>query len=233
MSTVNFLKKYSLYTLLAAGFLFTSCDSDDVAPEEVHDHETITDVILTFTNNADANDVVTITAVDEDGVAGLDHGWEVEDNASIDLAAGATYTLTFKIENHLEEEDHLRIAEGDDGHEHGVDITEEIEEEGDEHQFFFEFTDGAFSDPTGNGNMDGNTTGDEAINYLDQDVNNNPIGLETSWTASTTLSTETGVFKARLMHQADGLKTSTSNVNVGDADFTVEFDLNIVAPQPH
>ena len=67
----------------------------------------------------------------------------------------------------------------------GEDIGEEIAEEDDEHQVFFAFTDGAFSNPTGNGNID---NASDPINYNDQDDNGNPVGLSTSWTAGDALS---------------------------------------------
>ena len=57
------------------------------------------------------------------------------------------------------------------------DVGAEIKAEDDEHQFFFSFTENAFTNPTGDGNIDGNTTGGEAINYIDKDDNGNPVGL--------------------------------------------------------
>ena len=109
-------------------------------------------------------------------------------------------------------------------------FAEEIEEEGDEHQFFFSFTNNAFSDPTGNGNIDNaiDNASDE-INYSDEDVNGNPLGLETSWTTGGSLE-ETGEFTVRLQHQPD-VKTATSGANDGDTDFELTFELNIVSKE--
>ena len=54
----------------------------------------------------------------------------------------------------------------------GEDIGEEVKEEGAEHQIFFSFTDDAFSDPAGNGNID---NASDKINYKDTDAVGNPI----------------------------------------------------------
>jgi hypothetical protein len=256
MNTISILKKTSFWTLLITSIIFTSCDNDDdIVPEAENDLEVITDVKLIFTNAKDPTDTVEVTAEDPDGI-GVE---ELTVNGSIDLDANTTYNLTFTIENHLaeeeeeedhtnhstgeeeEEEDHTQHAhkvvpssESDDddddhGHAHGFDIAEEIEEEGDEHQFFFSFTNNAFSDPTGNGNIDNaiDNASDE-INYSDEDVNGNPLGLETSWTTGGSL--KTGEFKVRLQHQPD-VKTATSGANDGDTDFELTFELNIVSKE--
>lgn len=219
MNTMTILKKASLIALLMATFTFTSCNNDDDIPEEENDLETITDVTLVFTNAADANDIVTAAAEDPDGI-GVE---ELTVDGPIDLDASKTYVLTFKIENHLAEEDEEEDDHEDEHeHSHGFDIAEEIEEEGDEHQIFFSFSNDAFSDPLGNGNIDNSS---DVINYNDKDENGNPIGLNTTWTtASTALSS--GSFTVRLQHQPD-VKTSTSGANVGDTDFELEFVLNI------
>jgi hypothetical protein len=248
MNTISILKKTSFWTLLITSILFTSCDNDDdIVPEAENDLEVITDVKLIFTNAADPTDTVEVTAEDPDGI-GVE---ELTVNGSIDLDPNTTYNLTFTIENHLaeeeeeedhtnhstgeeeEEEDHTQHAhkvvpssESDDdhGHAHGFDIAEDIEEEADEHQLFFSFTNDAFSDPQGNGNID---NASDKINYSDEDVNGNPLGLETSWTTGGSLE-ETGKFTVRLQHQPD-VKTATSGATDGDTDFELTFDLNIVS----
>lgn len=244
MNTISILKKTSFWALLITSIAFTSCDNDDdIIPEAENDLEVITDVKLIFTNANDSSDVVEVTAEDPDGI-GVE---ELTVNGSIDLDANTTYNLTFTIENHLaeeeedhtnhsteEEEDHTQHAhkvvpsESDDkddddhGHAHGFDIAEEIEEESDQHQFFFSFTNNAFSDPTGNGNID---NASDAIHYDDEDVNGNPLGLETSWTTGNGLD-QTGEFTVRLQHQPD-IKTATSGAADGDTDLELTFDLYI------
>jgi len=206
MRTVDYFKKYSAYALLATSMLFVSCDNDDddVPPEE-NEVEVITDVTLVFTNVDDATDVVEASAQDPDG----DGADELVILNEISLDTSKTYELTFVIENNLETP--------------GEDIGEEIAEEDDEHQIFFSFSNDAFTDPLGSGNID-NASG--AINYNDTDGNNNPVGLSTTWTTSSELLSG-GVFTARLQHQPNGIKTANSGSGDGDTDFELEFVLNI------
>lgn len=204
MKKVNELKRYSLYVLMALVVIFTGCSKDDEAPEPENEEEIITDVKLIFTNNADASDVVTARAKDPDG-AGVQE-LAILDQISLDISK--SYTLTLEIENNLESP--------------GEDITEEIEEESNDHQFFFSFSTDAFSNPMGSGNI-GSASG--SINYNDMDGNGNPLGLSTSWTTGSN-SLANGTFTIRLQHQPD-VKTATSGANDGDTDFELEFVLNI------
>ena len=201
-------KKYGMYTLLLGGALLTSCGDDDEAPEPENVVEVFTHVTLIFTNVTDASDMVTARAVDPDGT-GAD---KLQVLDSITLATGTTYTLNYDIFNRLNPND-------------PDDVGAEIKAEDDEHQFFFGFTNNAFTDPVGDGNIDGNTTGAEAINYIDRDDNGDPVGLFTTWTTSSTPLSD-GRFRVRLQHQP-GVKTSTTGVNDGDTDFDLPFVLNI------
>ena len=161
----------------------------------------ITDVTLIFTSDAGA--VVTASAQDPDG-EGVQELVVLDE---IQLQAGTNYTLTFDIMNNLETP--------------GESIGEEIAEEDDEHQIFFAWTEGAFSNPTGNGNID---NASDPVNYNDADGNGNPLGLNTSWTAGD--PTTAASFTVRLQHQPD-VKTSTSGANDGDTDFELQFRLTI------
>jgi len=196
MKLFNDFKKFSL-------FLITGCNDDDV-PDEENELEVITDVRLVFTNEADASDVVVADAQDPDG-AGVE---ELEILDAINLDVNKTYTLTFEIFNNLETP--------------GEDIGDEIQEEDDEHQLFFSFSDDAFANPTGNGNIDDSA---DPLNYNDADGNGNPLGLSSSWTTSSASLTG-GTFTVRLQHQPD-VKTSTSGASDGDTDFDLQFELNI------
>tara|TARA_B100002019_G_scaffold9298_1_gene7352 strand:- start:1013 stop:1618 length:606 start_codon:yes stop_codon:yes gene_type:complete len=189
-----------LYSLLSL-VIFTACEDDDVVPEEEEEMEVITDVTLVFTSDAGA--VVTASAQDPDG-EGVQELVVLDE---IQLQAGTNYTLTFDIMNNLETP--------------GESIGEEIAEEDDEHQIFFAWTEGAFSNPTGNGNID---NASDPVNYNDADGNGNPLGLNTSWTAGD--PTTAASFTVRLQHQPD-LKTSTSGANDGDTDFELQFRLTI------
>ena len=195
-----FKLNYLLYTVLTL-FIFTACEDDDATPAEENEEEVITDVKLIFTPASGS--VVTATAQDPDG-EGVQ---ELQVSGAINLVSGSSYTLTYEIMNNSETP--------------GEDIGEEIKEEDAEHQLFFSFTDGAFTSPTGNGNID---NASDPINYNDQDDNGNPVGLSTSWTAGDALSS--GSFTVRLQHQPD-VKTSTSTATTGDTDFELTFVLNI------
>lgn len=192
--------------LLLAAFVFASCgtDSSPDDPPIENEEEVITDITLKFTNSVDDSDVVTARAQDPDG-EGVEELQVLDD---IQLQAGVTYILTFDIFNGLENPPE--------------DIGEEIEEEADEHQLFFQFTENAFSSPEGNGNFD---NADDPVNYNDLDGEGNPVGLETTWTTSAETVTD-GFFRVRLQHQPD-IKSSSTTVNDGDTDFDINFTLII------
>jgi hypothetical protein len=101
------------------------------------------------------------------------------------------------------------------------DITEEVEEEADEHMFFFAWTNNTFSNPTGNGNVDNRS---DAVNYVDKDSKGLPLGLETSWT--TIITSGNGTFRVILKHQPD-LKSATTTSNDGESDLDVTFNLTV------
>lgn len=129
-------KLWMLFSLLLAVAVVTSCDDDD--PEPVNEEEVITTVNVTFTNQANASDVVTATFRDIDGEGG---NAPVITNPS--LAASATYDVTVQFLNEAESP--------------AEDKTEEITEEDDEHQVFFVVGNGlnltySYSDTDANGN---------------------------------------------------------------------------------
>lgn len=130
------------YTSVAIMALFISSCSDDDKPSvntPVNEEEVITTVITTLTNGSQT---VTLTSRDLDG----DGPNAPVVTASGNLTANTTYTGTVKFLNEL-----VNPAE---------DITEEIHEEGDEHQIFFQASAalGTFT-------------------YTDLDENSKPVGL--------------------------------------------------------
>ena len=190
--------------LLSLG-LIVSCsdDDDDMMMMDDDGEEEITEVVLTFTPIT-GGDVVTTTWSDPDG-----EGAGEPTIGRIQLLEGVAYNLSFTLTNTLADPDE--------------DITAEIASELDEHQFFFGFTEGIFSTPSGNGNIDNR---DDEIIYNDQDGNGLPVGLATTWTTGTHTE-ETGEFRVILKHQPD-LKTETSDVNVGGTDIDITFPIDIV-----
>jgi len=221
MKTINKFKILSYLAVLFTSITFTSCSDDDDsnggttdAPDEVNEVEVITNVTLMFTNTNDASDVVTATATDPDG-EGIQ---ELQIGGPITLKPSTEYTLTYTIENALDPSD-------------VEDIVAEILEEDNEHQLFFSFSENAFSNPIGNGNID---NASDPLNYNDMDENDLPVGLSTSWTTPATTLAD-GNFTVKLQHQpaVDGVavKTSTSTSEDGDTDFDLTFVLNIEEPQ--
>ena len=181
---------------------FSSCDDNDPIKEDVP--ELITKVTLTFTP-IDGGAAIVISASDPDGEGVQD----IEADGIINLEGNTNYTLTLTLVNEL--------AHPSDP---AYDITAEVEEEGDEHMFFFGWTNNVFADPTGNGNVDNRL---DDVNYNDEDANGLPLGLSTGWTSS---DQSAGTFRVILKHQPD-LKTETSSSSDGETDMDVSFMINI------
>jgi hypothetical protein len=174
----------------------------NIEEDDEEEEEVINEVVLTFTPQGEG-DVVTASFFDADG-----DGVGAPMIDSITLSEGVTYDLAVTLTNTLGAEPE--------------DVTEEIMEEDDEHQFFFSFTDGIFSDPSGDGNVD---NGADPINYSDMDENGLPVGLSTVWTAGGHTDTP-GEFNLVLKHQP-GQKSATSDVNVGGTDLDITLPLII------
>jgi len=192
---------FYLLFLLAAG-LTVGCSDDEPMEMENEEEEEISRVTLTFTPD-NGEDAITADWFDADGEGS---GAPTIDN--IALNEGVTYTLTLEFVNTLGATDE--------------DITSEISEEANDHMIFFSFTDGIFSDPTGNGNVDSRN---DPINYNDQDANGLPLGLSTSWTAGGHTDNP-GAFTIILKHQPE-LKTASSDASVGGTDVDITFPLTI------
>uniref|UniRef100_UPI00404A709E hypothetical protein n=1 Tax=Fulvivirga sp. TaxID=1931237 RepID=UPI00404A709E len=192
--------KYLNILMLALFVGFASCDDDD-APEAENEEEVIDQVILTFSPAGAGADVV-VTATDPDGDGAADFV-----TPAIALSVDQTYTLTLEINNTIE----------------GESITDEIREEDDEHMFFYEFTSGLFSSPSGNGNVDSR---DGAVNYdaSENDADGNPLGLTTVW--QTAATAQSGKFRIILKHQPD-IKSATSSAQDGESDIDLEFDITV------
>jgi hypothetical protein len=205
MRILKQFRSYSILMVLFASIAITGCKKeDDIVPEEENEEEVITDVKLIFTNTSNSSDVIEARAQDPDG-AGVQ---ELAILDEINLDTSKTYTLTFEIMNNLDSP--------------GENIGDEILAEDEEHQIFFSFSNNAFANPIGNGNID--NSGDP-LNYNDSDANGNPVGLSTNWTTSSS-QLSGGTFIVRLQHQPD-IKSSSSGATDGDTDFELQFVLNI------
>lgn len=205
-NSVNFLNSTKLLLLsfaFASVVFLSGCDDND--PKKENTPELITTATLTFTP-VGGGTTVTVTATDPDGEGVQNIGVD----GPINLAVNKTYTLTVELINEL--------ADPSDPE---YNITEEVEEEGDEHMFFFAWTNDVFSDPAGNGNMDNRS---DDVNYNDEDNNGLPVGLSTSWTTIET--TASGSFQIKLKHQPD-LKSASSTSATGETDLDLTFTINI------
>lgn len=202
-SVNKFWRRALVIPAVALVSMFSACSDDD--PKKENTPELITEVTLTFTPTGGGS-VVEAIATDKDG-EGVQ---KLTVDGPIDLAAGATYTLTIELINGLV-----------DPTEDEYDITAEVREEGHEHMFFFGWTNNVFSDPAGNGNID--TRADD-VNYTDEDDNELPIGLSTRWTAAE--SSASGTFRVMLKHQPKK-KTATSTSATGESDIDLTFTVNV------
>jgi hypothetical protein len=191
-----------VFTALFLGFTFLSCEVDDPQKEEVP--ELITKVILSFEQISGGEPIVA-TATDPDGEGVAD----VQIDHPIMLEPLTTYNLRITLVNNLV-----------DATQPEYDVSQEVREEADEHMFFFGWNENLFSEPSGIGNIE-NAGG--AVHYLDEDINGLPLGLETRWTTSASL---TGELRIILKHQPD-LKSDQSDVRMGETDLDIIFPIII------
>lgn len=180
----------SLLLLLFVAVFASACSSDD-DPEPENETEIITRVEMKFTNTLNPSEVVLAKFNDPDGPGGntpiLTHPT---------LKAGTIYSVSIELYNDLE----------------GEDITEEIEEEDDEHQFFFIQTGNVFT----------------TISYDDFDAFGKPVGLKSRFTTG---AAGTGTLRVVLRHQpnksgvgvADGQITNAG----GDTDIDITFNVTV------
>lgn len=202
-------KLFSVFILTLA-FSLSGCEKDD--PQKEDTPELITKATLIFTPS-DGSAAVTVSATDPDG-EGVK---PIAVDGGINLERNKTYVMKIELINGL--------AQPTDP---AYDISEEVEEEGDEHQFYFAWTNNVFSNPTGNGNID---NPNDPVNYTggtnSLDTNGRPLGLTTTWTAANPPSgTLAGTFRLLLKHQPD-LKSSTSDSNTGETDLDLTFNISV------
>jgi hypothetical protein len=184
MKTLHIIKLIAI--LFISSLLLSSCSDDH--DEEGHDHEEelITTVTYTLTNGSD---IVTLTFQDLDGEGGSDGTTTV----SKPLTANTTYTGSIQLLNETESP--------------AENITTEVQEEGDEHEFFYS-----------------STFADVLITKTDTDMNGNPIGIETSLTAGNAGS---GTLTIVLKHEPTKPNNGTSTEAGGSTDLEVTFSIEI------
>ena len=167
----------------------TSCSNDDDNNvEPVNEEEVITTLIVTFTS--DGNPTVVMTFDDPSG----DGSSEPVVTVTNPFVSGATYQGTVEVLNRTESPIE--------------DITEEVEEEDTEHQFFF----------IAGGGLDVTTQ------YENFDGNGNPLGTRISLVAGAASS---GIYTVILRHDLNKPNDGTLADAGGETDISATFDATV------
>lgn len=187
------MKKNNLLLIigLISMVFVSSCEKDE--PEDPiipHEEEVIT--TLNYTLTPDSGDAVVLTFQDLDGDGGDD---PIITGGT--LIANTTYSGSLELLNEIESP--------------ADDITEEIEEEGVDHQFFFQ-----------------TTVNDMDVAYNDMDANGHPIGLAS---ILTTNGMNSGTLTIILRHEPSKDAAGVSDGDItnagGETDIEVTFDVDI------
>lgn len=184
--------KNGLIAVLAL-MLASACSKDKDTPENPpnpNEEELVTTAVLVFTDATDSALSSTFVFRDIDGPGGN----APEQFDTIQLQGNHTYFLQL----YLLDETQTPAA----------DISQEVLEEGDEHQFFF----------AAEGGIQMNTT------YLDQDVDGNPIGLLSQVETGTPGQ---GAFRVVLKHQPGVKAPAPGNAALGDTDLELLFQVGL------
>lgn len=184
----RWLLRFFLGSFLLATLLLVSCGDD---PEPPNEEELITTLTITLTPTEGDPLTMTFKDLDGDGAGVPQFIYSSGGNAAV-LASSTTYTATLTLMN-----ESIAPAEN---------ITEEIEEESDEHLFCFTVGGGA--------NID--------YSYADEDDNGLDIGLTTNWETG---AASTGTITIVLRHQP-GTKTGACPGS-GETDIEVTFNVAI------
>lgn len=183
MKNVKFLA-----TAIFATVLFVSCSNDDDTPEPVNEEEVITTLTVTLSPNGGGT-AITLQTRDLDG----DGPNAPVVTVSGSLATGVTYSGTIVLLNETVNPPEI--------------ITEEVEEENLDHQFFY----------TLGGGLDVTTA------YSNFDDNGNPLGTEFTLTAGTASS---GTLTFILRHEPTKPNTGLGDAG-GETDIVATFNVAV------
>ncbi|WP_396637938.1 type 1 periplasmic binding fold superfamily protein [Maribacter sp. R77961] len=182
---MNFNPK-TVLGLLAAGLLTVSCSNDDDDPEVINDEEVITTMNVTLTA---ASGNITLQSQDLDGDGPNAPVIDISGN----LAANTTYSGSIELLNETESP--------------AEDITEEVAEEDDEHQFFF--------------SASGAVTGTD---YADADGDGNPLGILFTLTTG---DAGNGTLQITLRHEPKKPNDGSLSDAGGETDIAQTFNVVI------
>lgn len=180
------MKKQHLFLASLCTLALFSCEPQD--PTDPHDEELITTLNIDLTNSGTT---LELNYQDIDGDGGDAPVITVDT-----LAANTTYTGTITLFNESEDP--------------SEELTSEIFDEAEEHQFFF------------------SSTGATTFAYSDQDNDGNPIGLSFTLTTSDAGSESYTVI---LRHEPEKTATGVSGGDItnagGETDIEVVFDVTV------
>ncbi|MCK0129953.1 type 1 periplasmic binding fold superfamily protein [Flavobacteriaceae bacterium F08102] len=186
------MKKYTYILLFAILGLANSCDDQD-DPIPVNEEEVITTVRLTLTPK-DGGTPIVLESRDLDGI-GPD---EPIITVSSTLEVSQVYSGNMELLNET-------VSPADQ-------ITEEVEEEGAEHQFFFQLSQDVAD-----------------ISYDDEDVNGNPIGLSI---VLETKAVGTSNLTITLRHEPEKTAAGVAEGDIsqagGETDVQVVFPIEVI-----
>jgi len=183
MKNVKFLA-----TAIFATVLFVSCSNDDDTPEPVNEEEVITTLTVTLSPNGGGT-AITLQTRDLDG----DGPSAPVVTVSGSLATGVAYSGIIVLLNETVNPPEI--------------ITEEVEEENLDHQFFY----------TLGGGLDVTTA------YSNFDDNGNPLGTEFTLTAGTASS---GTLTFTLRHEPTKPNTGLGDAG-GETDIAATFNVAV------
>lgn len=184
------MKKYILVFITIIAMSLTSCSTDD--PEIINQEELITTLRITLTPQTGVNAVV-LQMQDLDG----DGPSLPVTTVSGNLQSNTTYSGTVLLLNETQSP--------------AENITLEVEEEGDEHQFFYTFSNSIAS-----------------VTYSDQDTNGNPIGINFTLATNTTGNGNVTVTLRHLPNKAGtGVKAGNITNAGGETDISATFNLTV------
>ena len=178
--------KFFKYALLASTLIFASCSDDDDTPEPVNEEEVITTLTVTLDSGSDT---VVMQYQDLDG----DGPDAATVTVSGSLSANTTYDGSIILLNETESP--------------AENITEEIEEDDLDHQFFYTVGSGL----------------DVVAEYGDADSQGNPLGL--SFILNTGVASSGGL-TFTLRHEPNKPNTGLENAG-GETDIEVTFDVTV------
>lgn len=171
---------------MALALTISSCSDDDV-PVVVDEEEVITTMNVTLT--ATGATTVTLASQDLDG----DGPNAPEVTVSGNLAANTMYTGTIELLNETESP--------------AENVTTEVAQEDEEHQFFFDFS-GALTE----------------VSYNDEDANGNPLGI--SFTLSTG-DAGSGTIQITLRHEPKKPNDGSLADAGGETDIAQSFSVTV------